>query len=132
MLKIGEFYGFDISVKAQHSINMGVDTYENKFYVFKFGSSIHYTHNNGTMPRTPELAGDYSIKALDKIETLLEKHNGVAQELKNDLNSVISVEYKEFPKKGTTIAIEQEIKNLTKKIENGIGKHIQTDNGMEL
>lgn len=122
LLKIGAFYGFDVSIRTQRTENMGVDTYENKFYITGPDSNILLNHNNGTMPRTPELAGRYFIKALEKIEPLLDKHKGIARELKSDLAGIVAVDNTVFPKKDELMKVERELKNVVQRIEKNINQ----------
>lgn len=127
LLKVGEFYGFDINIRAQSSTNMNTEIFENKFFISSPGSNITYTHNNGAMPRTPELAGEYLIKALDKIDPLLKKHQSVSQELKDELTGISAVTDNVFPKKETIAALENRLKGLIRKIENKINNENDSD-----
>ncbi|MDR0603557.1 MAG: N-6 DNA methylase [Bacteroidales bacterium] len=122
LLKIGELYGFDINIRAQATIHLGVETYENKFYITNPESNIPYHHNNGTMPRTPELAGEYFIKALEKIESIISKHSDISKELKHELTSVIAVNHNEFPKREELMKVERELKDVVQRIERNINQ----------
>jgi len=120
MLKVGEFYGFDISMRAQRSSLLMTEKYENRFYIINPKNNIPYNHNHGAMPRTPELAGEYPIKSLDKIESLLKKHQVIADELSQELAGITAIDNTEFPKKQEITAVENRLKNIIRKIENKI------------
>jgi len=138
--KIGDFFDFDIFIRPEVKTYYASDSifneqkviYENKLYV---GGEFKYSHNNGNLPRTPELAGEYMIKALTKISGLIDKYDNETNQLKEErkaLEEVMNNNSRDFPKKAEIISLEQECKAIVERIEKGLSFEKNTGKNIEI
>lgn len=126
---VGYFGDFQIGIKANPTLALGQEIFENKFYILNEDTRVVYTHNNGSMPRTSELAGTFFEKALSKIDDLLSKHQEQGKQYKQELNGLLATTNSRFPKENELRKLESELNNLN--IE--IGKKLESkkDNKVE-
>ena len=107
--KIGSLLGFDIKVNTE--INE-----KNSFHKFYIESQYVYTHNNGHLASTPQLALGSFIKALDVIPRILKKTEDEKEKLLKDLNTM-QIEIKRSWGKDEQL---KELKNTLSELERKI------------
>ena len=71
--KIGEIYGFPITVKTESSTKDLFTLSVNRFFV-KGDGAIYYTYNNGKLTSDPKLACQNFLGALECIPKVIETH----------------------------------------------------------
>ena len=71
--KIGEIYGFSITVKTESSMKDLFQMSSNRFFV-KGQGGIYYTYNNGKLASDPKLACANFVGALERIPKVIETH----------------------------------------------------------
>ena len=71
--KIGEIYGFSITVKTESSSKDLFTLSVNRFFV-KGQEGIYYTYNNGKLASDPKLACANFVNALERIPKVIETH----------------------------------------------------------
>jgi N12 class adenine-specific DNA methylase len=72
--RIGELYGFQLSVKSEAVMSEGLFQKRNRFFI-EGVSGIKYSSAGGTIARTdPKAAVAYFLHAIDKIPSLIEKY----------------------------------------------------------
>lgn len=113
---VGKFYEFNIAMQKYESFLSS----ENKFFIYT-ENEIYYKHNNGSMPRTPELAGEYVIHSLEKIDGILDKHKQKDKGLKEEFAGLMAVTDKVFPKTEEIKVLEKKLKEVINRIERNIG-----------
>lgn len=117
--KIGEFYGFDILIKAEQTLSdmMGEEVYQNKIFV---GGENKYSHNFGNLARTSAIAGEYMENALNRIPALITTHQNKRHELADKLDALQRLENTVWPKREELKDSELQLKELNMKIEKSL------------
>lgn len=125
--KIGDFYGFNIGMMRTGNMLSA----ENRFVLYT-DSNLYYKHNNGIMPRTLELAGEFIYKSLERIENNLDKQKEKVSDLNNELAGLLAITGTVYPKKEELIKLEAEYKSLVQKIERCLGSKNQDNNQLSI
>jgi N12 class adenine-specific DNA methylase len=124
--KVGDFYGFTIGVSRTGNMLSA----ENRFVLFT-DAEMYYKHNNGIMPRTPELAGEFPVKSLERIGNALDKQLEKVDSLNSELAGLVAITDNVFPKKEELNNLEKEHKILVQKIEKNLGSQKSIDNSIQ-
>ncbi|SHE71928.1 helicase-related protein [Dysgonomonas macrotermitis] len=113
--KIGELYGFKITVKTEESQKEGSMFKDNRFFIEGEGN-IKYSYNNGHIATDPLLAASNFIKALDKIPDLIDKYRLENQRLEKDLPVLKEVMTTTFKKEPELKELKSQLDSLSRQI----------------
>jgi hypothetical protein len=114
--KIGELYGFKLSVKTEETLKEGLALTQNRFYIEGDGN-IKYTFNNGYIAREPKLAVEYFIRALEKIPALIENYEKKNVELSRGIPVLQEIKNTIWDKEDELCTLKAGVSALERKIE---------------
>jgi hypothetical protein len=115
-MKIGSLYRFDLSVRTYtfRDKNENIQKY-NMFYVI--GRNKHeYTHHNGLLAKTPEVAARYFISALERLPRHIEETQKNKEKFETDipvLQKILEGTWNNLPK---LQKLKSELASLDRKI----------------
>jgi hypothetical protein len=113
---IGELYGFKLLVKTEDSMKEGLFRKENRFFIEGEGH-IKYNYNNGHIAADPKLAVNYFLHALEKISSLIEKHEKENIKLSADLPVLQEIAKSTWKREDELKALKSELLALNRKID---------------
>ena len=115
--KIGQFGDFNIVIKAEQYFSENAKIkYQNKIYI---EGNLKYSRNNGTLAQTPKLAGEYHIKAMNRIPEIIKQHEEKNIEINDKLKDLNSLELT-WGKRDELKSYIEKHAELTKRIEDSI------------
>ncbi len=117
---VGKFYNFSLLKKVDvlHTID-GLELRTNKLFI---GGEAKYSYNNGNLAKTPELAGVYPIRALEKIAKLQETYQKKNEDLHNNIKYLPSSE-DVFPKNDKLKELEKDLAKINQDIAKSISQN---------
>lgn len=131
---IGSLYGFGLFVQTK-TIQAEDELFKtNKFFVQGDGG-IRYTHLNGILPHTPELATASFLKALQVIPKLLESNIAEKDKIEKDMQTFNDIVNSPFSKERELIELRDRLSTVGRilqvSLENETGEGQSTDNMSE-
>jgi hypothetical protein len=120
--EIGSFHGFKFVIRAEQSLNaLGTENFQNKIFV---AEDLKYSYNNGHLARTPSLAGEYAVNALNRIPGIITQHEKTDATNNEKLNALLALEGMTWPKATELKEAESSLREISAKIE----RSLQTKN----
>jgi hypothetical protein len=119
--KIGTLYGFDLFIRRQRESyeekGLFEYRYSNSFYAQRSQDGIKYTYTNG-IPNVdnPKLAARHFLNAIDRVDSLKEKHQKNLLELKKEIPMVAQLTTKPFGKEAELQQMKVELSRLEREI----------------
>jgi hypothetical protein len=116
--EIGSFHGFKLVIRAEQSLNaLGTENFQNKIFV---AGDLKYSYNNGHLARTPSLAGEYAVNALNRIPGIIDQHEKTGQTNNEKLNALLALEGMTWPKAMELKSAESSLREISAKIERSL------------
>ena len=119
--KIGELYGFDLSIRRQKETyeDKGLFEYKysNLFYAESKQTGIKYSWNQGHINiDNPKLAARYFLNAIDRVESLKEKYQKDLNELNQNIPMLEKIVAKPFDKEDELGQLRKDVLRLEREI----------------
>jgi hypothetical protein len=133
--RIGTLYGFGLYIRREREddwINTNLQSrYYNSFYAKREGSEVEYTFNHG-QPNAdnPKLAARHFLNAIDRVETLQEKHQKQLTELDKNIVVLIELTAKPFEKEAELIQMKADLARLEREITLKIRENQMKQSGL--
>ena len=119
--KIGELYGFPITVLSEKVVTDGLELVHNKFAV---DGNYKYTYNNGNIaPTDPIAAARNFLNALLHIPAVIEKYEKDNARLQTDVPLLQSIVGKQWKKEHELRELKGQLQELDKKIQAELSKN---------
>ena len=109
--KIGEIYGFDITVKTEKNLE---NEKSNKFYV---KGELYYTHYHGFLAKDPKTVTDSFMKALESISRTTESYLNKNVELRKKILSYKEILNKEWQNEPLLKKLKTELDNKERELQ---------------
>ena len=113
--KIGEIYGFSITVKTESSSKDLFQMSLNRFFV-KGQEGIYYTYNNGKLASDPKLACANFVNALERIPKVIESHEKEVAKAKADIGVYTAIAGGSWKKEDELRSFKTQAAELDRKI----------------
>ncbi|KGN92453.1 helicase [Porphyromonas canoris] len=113
--KIGEIYGFSITVKTESSSKDLFQMSVNRFFV-KGQEGIYYTYNNGKLASDPKLACANFVNALERIPKVIESHEKEVAKAKADIGVYTAIAGGSWKKEDELRSLKTQAAELDRKI----------------
>uniref|UniRef100_UPI00359F55AB helicase-related protein n=1 Tax=Prevotella heparinolytica TaxID=28113 RepID=UPI00359F55AB len=113
--KIGEVYGFTITVKTESSSKDLFQMSVNRFFV-KGEESIYYTYNNGKLASDPKLACANFVNALERIPKVIESHEKELAKATTDIGVYTAIASGAWKKEDELRSLKSQAAELDRKI----------------
>ncbi|MDY3942659.1 MAG: helicase, partial [Alloprevotella sp.] len=113
--KIGEIYGFTITVKTESSSKDLFQMSVNRFFV-KGEGSIYYTYNNGKLASDPKLACANFVNALERIPKVIESHEKELAKATTDIGVYTAIANGSWKKEDELRSLKSQAAELDRKI----------------
>ncbi len=113
--KIGEIYGFSITVKTESSSKDLFQMSLNRFFV-KGQEGIYYTYNNGKLASDPKLACANFVNALERIPKVIESHEKEVAKAKADIGVYTAIAGGSWKKEDELRSLKTQAAELDRKI----------------
>lgn len=113
--KIGEIYGFSITVKTESSSKDLFQMSVNRFFV-KGQEGIYYTYNNGKLASDPKLACANFVNALERIPKVIESHEKEVAKAKADIDVYTAIAGGSWKKEDELRSLKTQAAELDRKI----------------
>jgi N12 class adenine-specific DNA methylase len=115
--QIGSFGNFNIVMRAEEITSCADKLYQNRMFM---QGKLKYQHNKGVVPRAAEKAGNYPLRALERIEKeLIPQFTKKNEILKCNIEQLQNVDYY-FPNKEQLRAAQAKLAEIEKKISTTI------------
>ena len=125
-VRVGEIYGFTVSIKSEKTIVEGVETIRNHFVV---EGQYRYTYNNGNIAMTDTHAACMNfLNALEKLPEIIRQHKEKADKLRVDLPTLEAIVARTWGKESELKQLKSELAALDRKITAELApKHDEKD-----
>ena len=113
-VRIGEIYGFPVSIKSERTLVDGVEAIRSHFVV---EGQYRYTYNNGNLAMADTQAACMNfLNALEKIPEVIKSHQERADKLRVDLPTLQAIAARTWGKEDELKALKAELATLDQKI----------------
>lgn len=125
-VRVGEIYGFPVSIKSEKTIVEGVETIRNHFVV---EGQYRYTYNNGNIAMTDTHAACMNfLNALEKLPEIIRQNKEKADKLRVDLPTLEAIVARTWGKESELKQLKSELAALDRKITAELApKHDEKD-----
>lgn len=125
-VRIGEIYGFPVSIKSERTIVDGVEAIRSHFVV---EGQYRYTFNNGYLAMSDTQAACMNfLNALERIPEVIKSHQNQIEKLRVDLPTLQAIAARTWGKEDELKALKAELATLDQKITAELApKHEQQD-----
>jgi N12 class adenine-specific DNA methylase len=116
--RIGELYGFELYVRCRPGTNFSENgQFQNDFYAVNPETGIKYNYNSG-QPNVdnPKVTARNFISAIDRIDHLLEKHQGDLTKIEREIPTLESLINKPFDREEELKSLKAELASLDVRI----------------
>ncbi|WP_369793994.1 hypothetical protein [Porphyromonas sp. COT-108 OH1349] len=113
--KIGETYGFSITVKTESSMKDLFQMSSNQFFV-KEQEGIYYTYNNGKLASDPKFACANFVNALERIPKVIEIHEKELAKATADIGVYTTIANGSWEKEDELRSLKGQAAELERKI----------------
>ncbi|MDR1368819.1 MAG: N-6 DNA methylase [Dysgonamonadaceae bacterium] len=114
--KIGSIGEFNLVTIANMQVTPQGVIYHNKLYV---EGHLKYSYQNGNVARSPKLAGEYPLKALNQIGELITAYENKNKEIDSKVNTLGKIEYRFLNKEKLEQATSR-LETVTNRINSSI------------
>ena len=113
-VRIGEIYGFPVSIKSERTLVDGVEAIRSHFVV---EGQYRYTYNNGYLAMSDTQAACMNfLNALERIPEVIKSHQEQAEKLRVDLPTLQAIAARTWGKEDELKALKAELATLDQKI----------------
>ena len=113
-VRVGEIYGFPVSIISERAVVDGVETLRNRFVV---EGQYRYTYNNGNIAMSdPYAASANFLNALQKLQEIIRLHRDKADKLRVDMPTLEAIVARTWGKEDELKALKSELAALDRKI----------------
>ena len=113
--RIGELYGFEVSVTTERVLSEGLELTQNRFSV---KGNYKYTHNHGQIAKADkEAAARNFLRALEHIPQTIAQYNARIEEQEQKVAQMQPIVLKEWKKEDELKSLKSELAVLDRKIQ---------------
>lgn len=113
-VRVGEIYGFPVSIISERAVVEGVETLRNRFVV---EGQYRYTYNNGNIAMSdPYAASANFLNALQKLQEIIRLHRDKADKLRVDMPTLEAIVARTWGKEDELKALKSGLAALDRKI----------------
>ena len=113
--RIGELYGFEVSVTTERVLSEGLELTQNRFSV---KGNYKYTHNHGQIAKADkEAAARNFLRALEHIPQTIAQYNARIEEQEQKVAQMQPIVLKEWKKEDELKSLKSELAALDRKIQ---------------
>lgn len=113
-VRIGEIYGFPVSIKSERTLVDGVEAIRSHFVV---EGQYRYTYNNGYLAMSDTQAACMNfLNALERLPEVIKSHQNQIEKLRVDLPTLQAIAARTWGKEDELKALKAELATLDQKI----------------
>ena len=113
-VRIGEIYGFPVSIKSERTLVDGVEAIRSHFVV---EGQYRYTYNNGYLAMSDTQAACMNfLNALERLPEVINSHQNQIEKLRVDLPTLQAIAARTWGKEDELKALKAELATLDQKI----------------
>ena len=117
-VRIGEIYGFPVSIKSERTLVDGVEAIRSHFVV---EGQYRYTYNNGNLAMSDTQAACMNfLNALEKIPEVIRQHKERTEKLRVDLPTLQAIAARTWGKEDELKQLKSDLAALDRKITAGL------------